>query len=121
MFGGRELTGVRLRFEDGRVVDASADANEAFLLETLDSDAGARRIGELGIGCNPGITRFMRNTLFDEKIGGTVHIALGQSYTDLGGTNESGIHWDIVKDLRVPGSRIELDGVVVQSDGIWQE
>ena len=80
-----------------------------------------RRIGELGIGCNPGITRFMRNTLFDEKIGGTVHIALGQSYTDLGGNNESGIHWDIVKDLRVPGSRIELDGVVVQSDGIWQE
>ena len=101
VYGGRELTGVRLRFEGGRVVDASADANEAFLLETLDSDEGARRIGELGIGCNPGITRYMRNTLFDEKIGGTVHIALGQSYTDLGGTNESGIHWDIVKDLRV--------------------
>jgi aminopeptidase len=120
VFGGRELTGVRLRFEGGRVVDASADANEAFLLETLDSDEGARRIGELGIGCNPGITRYMRNTLFDEKIGGTIHLALGQSYTDLGGTNESGIHWDIVKDLRLPGSRIELDGVVAQRDGVWQ-
>ena len=119
VYGGREMTGVRLRFEAGRVVEATADTNEAFLVETLAADEGARRIGELGIGCNPGITRYMRNTLFDEKIGGTVHIALGQSYTDLGGTNDSAIHWDIVKDLRLPGSRIELDGEVVQRDGVW--
>jgi aminopeptidase len=119
VYGGREVSGVRLRFEAGVVVDASADANEAFLLETLDTDPGARRLGELGIGCNPGITQFMRNTLFDEKIDGTVHLALGQSYTDLGGVNESAIHWDIVKDLRLPGSRIELDGEVVQRDGVW--
>ena len=72
------MTGIRLRFEGGRVVDASAASEEAFLIEQLDQDEGARRIGELGIGCNPGITRFMKNTLFDEKIDGTVHLALGQ-------------------------------------------
>ena len=72
-----------------RVVDASAETNEAYLVEMLDSDDGARRLGELGIGCNPGITRYMRNTLFDEKIDGTVHLALGNGMPDLGGTNES--------------------------------
>ena len=117
-FAGRDIAGMRLRFEDGVVVDASAETNEDFLLETLDRDEGARRVGELGIGCNPGITRYMRNTLFDEKMDGTVHIALGNSYHDLGGTNVSSIHWDIVKDLR-RGGRIELDGVTVQQDGVW--
>jgi len=116
---GREMNGIRLRFERGKVVDASADTNEAFLVETLDSDAGARRLGELGIGCNPGITRYMKNTLFDEKIDGTVHLALGNGFPDLGGTNESRVHWDIVKDLRMEGTRIELDGEVVQQDGAW--
>jgi aminopeptidase len=116
---GREMNGIRLRFEGGRVADASAETNEAFLLETLDSDEGARRLGELGIGCNPGITRYMRNTLFDEKIDGTVHVALGNGFPDLGGANVSRLHWDIVKDLRLPGARIELDGEVVQQDGAW--
>jgi aminopeptidase len=119
VYSGREVAGIRLRFAGGRVVDASAAANEAFLLQMLDTDDGARRIGELGIGCNPGITRYMKNTLFDEKMDGTVHIALGRSYTDLGGVNDSRIHWDLVKDLRPAGSRIELDGVIVQSDGAW--
>ncbi len=119
VYRGREVTGIRLRFAGGTVVDASAAANEAYLIETLDTDEGARRLGELGIGCNPGITRYMRNTLFDEKMDGTVHLALGKSYTDLGGVNQSAIHWDIVKDLRPPGSRLELDGVVVQRDGAW--
>ena len=86
----------------GRIVEASADTHEDFLIETIDSDEGARRLGELGIGCNPGITRYMKNTLFDEKIDGTVHLALGHGFPNLGGTNESQIHWDIVKDLR-PG------------------
>ena len=103
----------------GRVVDASAETNEAYLIETLDIDEGARRLGELGIGCNPGITRYMKNTLFDEKMDGTVHLAVGNSYTDVGGMNQSAIHWDLVKDLRLPGSRIELDGVTVQSEGAW--
>lgn len=119
VYRGHEITGIRLRFAGGRVVDAAADANEAYLIETLDTDDGARRIGELGIGCNPGITRFMKNTLFDEKMAGTVHLALGNSYTDLGGVNQSAIHWDLVKDLRRPGSRLELDGIVVQRDGAW--
>jgi aminopeptidase len=119
VYRGREVTGIRLRFEDGVVVDASAESNEHDLIETLDTDPGARRLGELGIGCNPGITRYMKNTLFDEKMDGTIHLALGNSYTDLGGTNESAIHWDIVKDLRPAGSCIELDGRAVQRDGAW--
>ena len=102
----------------GRVVDASAETDEDFLLATLDTDEGARRIGELGIGCNPAITRYMRNTHFDEKIDGTVHIAIGAGFADLGGTNESAIHWDMVKDLR-SGGRIEIDGRVVQENGAW--
>ena len=118
VYGGRELKGIHLRFEGGRVVDAGADTEEAYLLELLDSDEGARRVGELGIGCNPGITRYLKNTLFDEKIDGTVHIALGNGMPNLGSRNESTIHWDIVKDLR-SGGRIELDGELVQADGVW--
>jgi aminopeptidase len=116
---GRECRGIRLRFEGGRVVDASADAEEEFLLATIDTDAGARRLGELGIGCNPGITQHMKNTLFDEKIDGTIHLALGNGIHEVGGTNESSIHWDIVKDLH-NGGRIELDVEVVQENGVWK-
>jgi aminopeptidase len=119
VYVGHEVTGVRLRFEGGRVVEASAETNEDFLLEMLDADEGARRLGELGIGCNPGITRHMKNTLFDEKIDGTVHLALGNGLPEVGGTNVSQIHWDIVKDLR-DGGRIELDGEVVQENGAWR-
>jgi aminopeptidase len=115
---GRELNGVRLRFEGGKVVDASADTHEDFLIETLDGDEGARRLGELGVGCNPGITRYMKNTLFDEKIDCTVHLALGNGFPNLGGTNESNLHWDIVKDLR-DGGQIHLDGELVQENGRW--
>jgi len=119
VYSGREVTGIRLRFEGGRVVDASATAEEEFLIETLDRDDGARRLGELGIGCNPGITRHMKNTLFDEKIDGTVHLALGNGLPEVGGTNQSQIHWDIVKDLR-NGGRILLDGELVQENGAWK-
>jgi aminopeptidase len=118
VWGGREIGGARLRFEGGRVVDAGATSGEDILTSTLDTDDGARRIGELGIGCNPGITRYMKNTLFDEKIDGTVHIALGASYTFMGGKNKSAIHWDIVKDLRQDG-RIYVDGELVQENGRW--
>ncbi len=118
MHEGHELEGIRLEFEDGKVVAASASRGEELLQGILDRDDGARRIGELGIGCNPGITRHMKNTLFDEKIDGSIHLALGQSYTHIGGENTSAIHWDIVKDLRT-GGRIELDGEVVQQDGAW--
>ena len=118
VYMGNEVTGARLRFEAGRVVEATAEGGEAYLLSVLDTDEGARRIGELGVGCYPGIRRFMRNTLFDEKIEGTVHVALGAGFPFLGGTNVSSVHWDIVKDLR-PGGRIELDGAVVQENGTW--
>ena len=94
-------------------------SNEDFLIQTLDTDDGARRLGELGIGCNPGIQRFMKNVGFDEKINGTVHLALGRSYTFIGGTNESSIHWDIVKDLRTTG-RMHVDGRLVQEAGGWR-
>jgi aminopeptidase len=119
VYEGRELSGIRLEFRDGVVVDASADSEEAFLHEVLDRDAGARRLGELGVGCNPGVTRYMKNTLFDEKMDGTVHLALGQSYTHLGGVNDSVIHWDLVKDLRTEG-RLEADGEVLQEAGAWR-
>jgi aminopeptidase len=82
----------------------------------LDSDPGARRLGELGIGMNYGITRFIRSILFDEKIGGTVHLALGRSYPQCGGGNKSSLHWDMIKDLR-EGGTLAFDGVVVQKDG----
>jgi aminopeptidase len=115
--GGR-VEGARLAFRDGAVVDASARVGEDFLLQTLDTDAGARRLGELGIGCNEGITGATGNLLFDEKIAGTAHLALGGSYTFLGGTNESAIHWDMVKDLR-GGGELWADGELVQRDGAW--
>jgi aminopeptidase len=115
---GHEVVGARLVFEAGRVVEATAREGEAFLLATLDTDAGARRLGELGIGCNPGIRRFTKNIAFDEKIDGTVHLAVGNSYTFTGGTNESAVHWDMVKDLRHGGSLL-VDGRLVQQDGRW--
>ena len=115
---GHLIEGIRLAFRAGEVVEATARVGEGALHSALATDAGAKRIGELGIGCNEGITQYLRNTLFDEKIAGTIHLALGQSYTRVGGTNDSAIHWDIVKDLR-PGGRIEPDGEVVQQDGRW--
>jgi len=118
IYQGASCEGVRLRFEGGVVVDASARTNEAFLHGALDTDEGARRIGELGIGCNPGIQRHTRNVLFDEKMDGTIHIAVGFGLAFAGGTNASAVHWDMVKDLRA-GGRIELDGEVVQENGVW--
>lgn len=115
---GREVEGARLVFEGGRVIDASARAGEEHLLRTLDTDEGSRRIGELGIGCNPGIQRYMKNVAFDEKIDGTVHLAVGNSYSFTGGTNMSAVHWDLVKDLRDDG-RLYADGRLVQQDGRW--
>jgi aminopeptidase len=119
VYYGTEVEGARFVFENGCIVDASARANEEFLLQTLDTDEGARRLGELGIGCNPGIQRHMKNVGFDEKIDGTVHLAVGNSYTFNGGRNVSSIHWDIVKDLRTAG-RIYADGRLVQENGAWR-
>jgi aminopeptidase len=116
IFGGREVTGVRLWFEKGKVVKASAEKNEDFLLKTLDTDEGARYVGEFAIGTNQGITRFTRNMLFDEKMEGSFHMALGASLPESGGKNESAIHWDMLCDLR-DGGRIWVDDELMYKDG----
>jgi aminopeptidase len=116
VIGGREVSGVHLKFEGGRVVDASAERGEEFLVALLDTDEGARTLGELGIGTNYGIDRGTREVLLDEKIGGTIHMAVGQAYPESGGTNESAVHTDLVCDLRL-GGKMEVDGVVMQEDG----
>ena len=118
-YAGREVAGVRFRFEDGKVVDASAERGEDFLVEMLDTDAGARRLGELGIGTNYGIATGTKEILLDEKIGGTVHMAIGASYPETGGENKSAVHWDLVCDLRGGGS-ITVDGEELQRDGAFQ-
>jgi aminopeptidase len=114
--GGRVVEGVRLVFRSGRVVEASAVKGEEFLLHMLDQDSGARVLGEVALGCNYRVTRHTRNALFDEKIGGTFHVALGASYPQSGGQNQSGLHWDMVCDLR-PGGRIEADGRLISANG----
>ena len=114
--GGREVDGIRLVLRRGRVVEASATKNQDYLFAMLDLDGGSRRLGELGIGTHFGIRRFTRNILFDEKIGGTVHLALGRSYEETGGRNRSALHWDMIKDLR-RGGAIFVDGRPFQKDG----
>lgn len=116
VYQGREVHGVRLAFKGGRVVDASAKKNEEFLIKMLDQDPGARNLGEIAIGTNYAIKEFSRNTLFDEKIGGTFHAAVGAGYPESGNTNQSGLHWDMVCDLRLGGT-IEADGQVFHKDG----
>jgi aminopeptidase len=116
VIGGREVSGVRLKFEAGRVVDASAERGEEFLISQLDTDEGARTLGELGIGTNYGIDRGTREVLLDEKLGGTIHMAIGQAYPESGGTNQSAVHTDLVCDLRL-GGKLEVDGIVMQEDG----
>jgi aminopeptidase len=113
---GVDVAGIELEFREGRVVDARAERGHEYLLATLDTDPGARRLGEIGIGTNTGIDRPIGAILFDEKIGGTVHLALGRSYPETGGTNESAVHWDMICDLRAGGT-LSADGDVVQRDG----
>jgi len=116
IYRGREVTGVRLWFEGGRVVKASAKKNEDFLLQTLDTDEGSRYLGEFAIGTNKGITRFTRQILFDEKINGSFHMALGAGYPETGSQNESAIHWDMICDLR-DGGEIWVDDELLYKNG----
>jgi aminopeptidase len=115
---GTVVRGARLRFEQGKVVEARADEGDDLLQAQLNTDAGARFLGEIGIGTNFAITKPILNTLYDEKIGGTVHLALGRSYPETGGTNVSAIHWDLITDLR-RGGELLVDGEVVQRDGAF--
>lgn len=118
-FRGREVENVRLWFEKGRVVRATAAKNEDFLLRMLDVDEGARFVGEFAFGTNSGIQRFTGDTLFDEKIGGTIHLALGKGFIETGSANESAIHWDMVCDLRA-GGRVLVDGETFCENGAFK-
>jgi aminopeptidase len=113
---GVEVDGIELEFRAGRVVSARAERGDAYLRETLATDEGASRLGEIGIGTNEGIEQPVGTILFDEKIGGTVHLAVGSSYPETGGTNESVVHWDMICDLR-RGGRLSADGQLLLEDG----
>jgi aminopeptidase len=113
---GVHVNGVRLVFKDGEVVESYAEEGEEYLRHALAVDDGARRLGELGIGTNFGIDRPTGTILFDEKIGGTVHLALGRSYPETGGKNRSSLHWDLICDLRT-GGRLTADGELLQQHG----
>ena len=118
---GKEVTDVFLKFENGKVVESSATKNEDFLKAMLETDDYSDTIGEFGIGCNPKIKKFTKNLLFDEKMGGTIHLALGSPYVENLPKNvkrSSAIHWDIVKDMSK--AKIILDGKVVQENGKWK-
>jgi len=114
--GGREVEGIRLKFSAGRVIEATADRGEAFLHAMLDQDDAARVLGEVALGTNYCIKQYTKNTLFDEKIGGTFHAALGASYPESGGKNQSGLHWDMVCDLR-NGGQVFVDGKLISENG----
>lgn len=114
--GGNEVAGVKLTFENGVVTVATAEKNEAYLLHRLDTDPGARRLGEFAIGTNNDIERFTGSILFDEKIGGTVHMALGQGYPQSGSANTSAIHWDLICDMR-DGGEILVDDELFYKNG----
>jgi aminopeptidase len=128
VYNGHEVLDVRLEFKQGRVTKVRAAKGEQYLISMLDQDAGARNLGEIAIGTNYGITDFSRNTLFDEKIGGTFHAAVGAGYPESGCSNTSALHWDMVCDLRpriardgskIPGGTIEADGEIFHRDGLF--
>ena len=118
---GHEVDDVRLTFKNGRVIKAEASRGQEFLLSMLDSDEGARTLGEVAIGNNYGVQQYTRNTLYDEKIGGTFHLALGNAYPETGATNVSAVHWDMVCDMRpeAGGGAVYADGVLIHENGQW--
>ncbi len=116
IYSGVMVRGVELEFKDGKVIRARAEDQEEYLLKLLDSDPGARYVGEFAVGTNNSIQQFTGNILFDEKIGGTIHIALGSGYPETGSTNQSAIHWDMICDMR-KDSTITVDNVLVYKDG----
>ena len=116
---GREVEGVRLEFKDGKVVEASAEKGEEYLISMLDMDDGGRTLGECATGTNDGIDRFPKGILYDEKMGCRVHMAVGAGFPELGGKNESALHWDFICDARVD-SEILVDGELFYKDGKFQ-
>ncbi len=116
IFGGKLIHGIRLEWRDGALTHASASSNEDYLLQILETDAGSSRLGEFAFGMNSHINHFCHDILIDEKMGGTIHLALGRAYPDCGGVNQSSIHWDLLKDLRTCGA-VYIDGEPVFADG----
>lgn len=119
VYGGKEMEDIYLEFEEGKVTKATSSTNQTHLLSLLDQESGNRILGELGIGMNKQITKYIKDILFDEKIYGTIHLALGSSfpYKRGGGENKASIHWDMVKDLREAGTELSVDGKVISKDG----
>ena len=116
VLGGQLVHDIRLAWKDGELIDASASSNEDFLRRILGTDAGSSKLGEFAFGMNPYVNRFCKDILIDEKIGGTIHLALGRAYPECGGVNKSSIHWDLIKDLRQTGA-VFVDGAPVLADG----
>jgi aminopeptidase len=116
---GREVSGVEFQFAEGRLISAQAEKNEAYLLTMLDTDPGARYLGEFAFGTNYGIQRFVKSILYDEKIGGSIHIAIGAGYPETGSQNKSGIHWDFICDMRTD-SEVWVDGELFYRNGQFQ-
>jgi len=112
---GKEVTDIYLEFKNGKVTKSTASKNQNFLKEMINTDKGSSYLGELGIGLNKNINKFTKNLLFDEKISGTVHLALGMAYKECKGTNKSALHWDIVKDMK--NAELIVDGTVIQKKG----
>jgi len=120
IWGGVEVEGVRLVFKRGKVVEATAVKGEEFLKKILEVDEGAKRLGEVAFGLNYDVTRFTKEILFDEKIGGTIHLALGASYPKTGGKSTSAIHWDMIKDMKKDG-KVYADGDLIYENGRFLE
>ena len=116
IYQGREVEGIELRFKDGKVVEATAKKNEDFLQKILATDEGARFLGEFAVGTNHGIQQFTKSILFDEKIGGTLHMAVGAGYPETGSVNKSGVHWDMICDMR-DGGKIWIDDELFYDSG----
>ena len=119
VYAGKVIQGIRLRFENGKLIDYSSETEGEFLDTILHMDEGACRVGEFGIGLNSGINRYCYDILYDEKIGGTIHLAMGRGYPKCGGLNDSALHWDIVKDLRHEGA-VYVDGKMIMEKGIYK-
>lgn len=120
VYSGNEVSGIRLEFKEGRIVNFSAETGFEYLSKMLNDHEGNKCLGELGIGMNDMIQGYIKDILFDEKIRGTVHLALGKAYEQErgGGKNKGSIHWDMIKELRYPGSRVEVDGRAIIVDGV---
>ena len=116
---GREVEGIVLRFQDGKIVEATAEKNEEYLHRVLDTDPGARYLGEFAIGTNDGIQRFTKSILFDEKIGGTIHMAVGKGYPESGSKNDSAVHWDMICEMR-NGGKIWVDDELFYDSGVFK-